>query len=431
MSASCDSSAPFLHAAAGIGWVLCERAYWDRGGRLCNWIGRSPAELGRDGVSLTPTASALGPELYGGSAGIALFLAQLFSLTGEASLRRTALAAMARSARQLDLRPEPVASPLSFYNGHLGIAFAADRIAALTSHEEPAALAEALLDRVAAALTTPHLLDVMGGNAGAIPPLLAMGRRPGRTRCLDLALALGEELLEKAERREAYWVWDTQIASGPDFGSIPLAGLSHGAAGIGLALLELHGASGRTDVLEAALGAFAYEDSLFDPSHGNWPDLRADDTPGGSARPPSYALSTWCHGAPGIALSRLRAAALDPARRAAHAHTARTAIATTLRAIETNLANPRHDATLCHGLAGLAEIVLIAGQLLGEKAYLDAAAATAGALIDRHAKAGDWPSGVASGRFNPSLMLGTAGIGYTFLRLHSPALVPPVLLLIP
>ena len=53
-----------------------------------------------------------------------------------------------------------------------------------------------------------RLLDLIGGNAGAIPALLVMGRAPGRRKCLELATALGEELLRKAERREAGWVWD-------------------------------------------------------------------------------------------------------------------------------------------------------------------------------------------------------------------------------
>jgi lantibiotic modifying enzyme len=48
-------------------------------------------------------------------------------------------------------------------------------------------------------------------------------------------------------------------------------------------------------------------------------------------------------------------------------------------------------------------------------------------LIARHAAAGDWPSGTPSGGPNPSLMLGTAGIGYTVLRLHDPNRVPSIL----
>jgi lantibiotic modifying enzyme len=204
--------------------------------------------------------------------------------------------------------------------------------------------------------------------------------------------------------------------------------MSHGAAGIGLALLELHAATGRTDFLEAARGAFAYEDSLFNPRLGNWPDLRGKYRPGEPLGPLSYGRA-WCYGAPGIALAQLQASALDPLHAEAHLAMARAAIATTLGAIDKNLTLPGHDASLCHGLAGLMEVILIAGLWLGDRSCRDRAVDVGRVLIDRHARAGDWPSGLASRGPNPSLMLGSAGVGYSFLRLHDPETVPSILLL--
>ena len=40
-----------------------------------------------------------------------------------------------------------------------------------------------------------------------------------------------------------------------------------------------------------------------------------------------------------------------------------------------------------------------------------------------------WPYGVTSGGETPNLMLGTAGIGYFYLRLYDAAAIPSVLLL--
>jgi lantibiotic modifying enzyme len=137
----------------------------------------------------------------------------------------------------------------------------------------------------------------------------------------------------------------------------------------------------------------------------------------------------WCHGAPGIALARLRAAALDRERREDHLVMARVGIATTLEAIPQSLASSRCDATPCHGLAGLIEVVWMAGLMLDDRSYRDRALTAARALIGRHATPGDWPSGLACRGPNPSLMLGAAGVGYTFLRLHDPETVPSVLLL--
>ena len=101
-------------------------------------------------------------------------------------------------------------------------------------------------------------------------------------------------------------------------------------------------------------------------SLGNWPDLRGVDEPGSPPRPISYGRA-WCHGAPGIALARLRARMLDPSRGETYENLARAGLATTLEAIDKNLRDPDHDTSLCHGLGGLMDIVLTAGMLLEDE----------------------------------------------------------------
>src|SRR5262249_4072374 len=109
-----------VETAQRIGMALCRTAYWDPDGQLCNWMGRSSGEASEYGGSITPTSAALGPDLYGGSAGVALFLAQLHALAGDPEFRRTALGGITRSIRQLERRPpkEPI-SALSFFSGDL------------------------------------------------------------------------------------------------------------------------------------------------------------------------------------------------------------------------------------------------------------------------------------------------------------------------
>jgi lantibiotic modifying enzyme len=50
-----------------------------------------------------------------------------------------------------------------------------------------------------------------------------------------------------------------------------------------------------------------YERALFDETHRNWPDLRESSilkVATSGAEGPAF-LQAWCHGAPGIGLSRL------------------------------------------------------------------------------------------------------------------------------
>ena len=88
----------------------------------------------------------------------------------------------------------------------------------------------------------------------------------------------------------------------------------------------------------------------------------------------------------------------------------------------------RKDATLCHGAIGLTEILLSARQLGSETDLGELARQQSLTLLRKHLDTVDWPCGTATGGFNPSLMLGIAGIGYHFLRLHDPTTVSPLLL---
>jgi len=419
------ASEPFLPAAVEIGRTLCREAIWDAAGRVCNWMGRSPNEIKQVGGPVTPTSAALGPDLYGGSLGVAWFLAQLGAATGDPDFRRTALAATARSLRQIDRSPHAAGSPVSYFAGLVGTAFALDRIAALTGEAALCEQVEGLLARVAAGVTAPHVLDVIGGNAGAIPALLALSRDGQRPAAREVAEQLGEELLQPAISQGQVWTWEAEKAAGPAIGTVPLTGFAHGNAGLGLSLFEMYAATGRRDYLDGGRGAFAYEDGLFDAGAGNWPDLRQFE-PGKT--PTRQFTVAWCHGAPGIALARMRAAILAPESADAYHAAARTALATTRAALDNMLTLPRHDVTLCHGAGGLSEVILTGGQWLGDAALAEAARAAGRSLIDKYAASGSWPSGMATAGPNPSLMLGTAGIGMHFLRVHAPDAVSPLLI---
>jgi hypothetical protein len=406
-----------IEAATRIGRSICRGAYWERGRRACNWIGRSSAEFVEPGGRIVPAADALGPDLYGGSAGIALFQTHLYSMTGVDDFRRVALAGIAHSLDRFEAAPpRPPLSALSFFSGDLGSAYAARRIGALVSSPELVPRAGDTLRRVVEAAGGPHMLDVIGGNAGAIPALLELGHEPGWEYCRDLAVALGEELCRAGAGPLAEGAGEA--AAKPN--SFTAAGLAHGAAGIGLALYELHAATGRPEFREAARRTFDREDTLFIRERGNW--VRMDHR----SHPPRFEVA-WCHGAAGIALARCRAAGLDFDRGEAYRAMARLAIATTLATLDRGLTSPRCDASSCHGMGGLIEIVWIAARMLDDASYRDKALSATQVLIDHYSESGDWPSGLHSGGLNPSLMLGTAGIGYTFLRLHDPDRVPSLL----
>jgi lantibiotic modifying enzyme len=271
--------------------------------------------------------------------------------------------------------------------------------------------------------TEEREFDLLAGMAGAVAALVVLRDILDAPSLLDFAARLGDELLHAADKTQTGYTW--RSINFPDQRN--LTGFSHGAAGVGYALLELFQATGNPNYRHAAEQAFGYERQWFDEEAGNWPDFRTES---GRRRdvqsPPSFATA-WCHGAPGIALARLRAYELD--KDDTYKAEALTALQTTHEAVEMSLHARTGTYSLCHGLAGNADILLHGFRVLGQERAKDAtlvrhvACAGIGRYMQREH---EWPCG--PGGETPSLMLGLAGIGYFYLRLYDPT-HPSVLIL--
>ena len=416
MTAARDEA--FLETAAFLGRRLCRDALW--AGERCNWLGNS-MEFVEGAWSVVHRA--LGPDLYGGTSGIALFLARLHRLTGEPLFRATAEGAIAHAlSRAEEISPT---SRIAFYAGWTGIAHAL--AAAGDALEAPRSVDKAygLIAAAARDAGPSPGLDVVGGAAGAIPALIDLNRRGYGDDLIAIAFRLGEHLLATARKSDAGWSWNTLEGQT----TRDLTGFSHGTAGIAWALLELFAATDEARFRDAAERGFAYERQWFSPEHENWPDFRSMATPAAGGDTLNYAMA-WCHGAPGIGLSRLRAHELlgsDTARREAEA-----AIRTTTRVMSHPALGPQSDFTLCHGRAGNAELLIYAAEAIGDEGARTAAEAVGRQGIEAFRRNDlPWPCGVPGGGKSPSLMLGLAGIGYFYLRLHDPVTVPSILIVKP
>ena len=403
----------FLETAAQIGRGLCRDALWS--GRRCNWLGWSMQPLNG---SWHPAYRAAGANLYDGTAGVALFLAQLWRHSRDAEVRLTLDGAVNHALSTAGAIDPSLRC--AFYAGSAGVAWALLEIGALLGHEGLVRRGQSLLDEVAEADIPDHALDVIGGSAGLIPLLVDLGQRHGRGAWLAAAVRHGEHLLGQASRSAEGWSWDTMKIPGQP----PLTGHSHGAAGIVTALLELHQLTGEERFREAAREGLRYERRHFVPDQGNWRDLRyLGQAPGAS---PACMLA-WCHGAPGIGLARLRTRELL----AADAEVPREleiALATTATGLAQPVIPGQGNYSLCHGHCGNAELPLLAAARLGRAELRASAEAVAWQGIHQcHATGQPWPCGVAGAGETPSLMLGLAGIGYFYLRLADPE-IPSVLI---
>ena len=347
----------------------------------------------------------LGPDLYDGVCGIALFYAALAGITGKTSYRADALSTL----RLLRVK---LGSEEFFANTRIGgmvglgsILYTFVRVSRLI--DEPELLGDANL--IASRITEQRIraddrFDVMHGAAGAILSLLVLYETEREPGVLKKAVQCGEHLLRnRTTRGEGFRVWAAESG-------IALAGFSHGASGIAYALFRLFVHTQDERFLEASREAIRYEASIFRSDRGLWPDLRMPEGEEGLT-------DAWCHGAAGIGLARLGALnAMD--REALHAD-----IETAVRIVRSGLYGSGKD-HLCCGAMGRVEFLFSAGRRLNRQDVESEARHAAARIV---AKASECESDSfyrPLGFFN-----GLAGIGYEWLRLHWPDELPSVLVM--
>jgi Lanthionine synthetase C-like protein/HopA1 effector protein family len=395
-----------LGVALAIGRHLAATAL--KAADRCTWTG---FELSADGQTRYQT---LGPNLYGGTAGVGLFLAELSRATDAGDVADVAGGAL-RQAAVLASDGALAGSPW-LYLGGLGVAVALARGGQILGDEGLIRAAQRLADAFPAAAEPGDAFDVLAGRAGGILALLALSRMLGEDRYAARAAALGDELILAARRHSFGWSWRT----GGDIREHDLLGYSHGAAGVAHAFFALAKATAGSEYLNAARQAVAYERYHFDHTTGHWPDFRADS---GGGEP----ICAWCNGAAGIALSRCRAA--PRIRRTDDVLEARHAASAIRRKIQRFLDAGIPDASYCHGLAGALEALdelARTGRCADDASVVRPAAR---AMADTFMHDHSWRGGL-QGRQMQGLMLGSAGVGYFFLRLARPG-VPSVLAIDP
>ena len=406
----------FLDTAASIGREIVADAVWH--GRRCSWMGAAPTDPGQ--VWRTEYR-ALEPNLYDGTAGVGLFLAQLAAVTGDAVIRRTAIGALRHAISRAPAVPPDRRD--GFHAGSLGVTWAAARAAVLLGEEELRHSARKVLAAARPPSEGARRPDVVLGRAGSIVALLALAGALDDPTLAERAIAVGDELIGRATITPHGWSWANPDRRGRHL----LCGLSHGAAGIGWALLELYAATGDSRFGTGATGAFAYERSWLDSESGTWPDLRTGGQRRNMARRiASPAIGTWCHGEGGIALTRLRA--IEVLGHEACKRDAEFALETTRRHLATTLRYEIADLSLCHGAAGTADVLLCGAAALGGR-WRDATKLSAElgcAAIERHTTTDeDWPCDAAGGT-TPGLFRGLSGIAWWFLRMHDPGIPSPL-----
>lgn len=270
-----------LQAATKVGHQLMRLAVRDRNGHV-DWLGM---DLGRDGESFY--FGPIGSSLYGGTIGVACFLDQLdqhnIQIRGAADTRAAIVRSFAAIVEHgtADARRRWWRNQSLGLNGCGGVLLGLQQLGELNIVDQ---LVDTALPRF---INADEQLDMIGGCAGLIGALLQTNNQ----KALEIAIVAGEHLV-KRQNESGGWSVNRQ--------KLPLLGFSHGTAGYAAALANLYNHCGYALFAEAAQSALAYERLRFNSSKRNWPDFRVSP---GTNEPDAFRVA-WCHGAPGIGLSR-------------------------------------------------------------------------------------------------------------------------------
>lgn len=357
----------------------------------------------------------IGHDLYNGNLGIAVFLAAAGRVRNDKQALELAelaiapvLGALASDNRHRLLRTMGCGGFVGVGSLVYGLSIIASLLPDGNNALKGAKAAAELLAPLN--IAADDRLDVVSGRAGAILALLKLYNCTAEDAYLERALAIGKELAERPRQKSMPW-------SSIVFDHEPLTGISHGASGYALAFARL-GCAAKTAAFDPlVVDILDFERRHLDLGIGNWADTRPAAMRNGTRSP-----NQWCYGATGIGYARLSLLNLAKATHPDIDEDAELAVRSVL-----NLQNHSND-TLCCGVAGHADFLHAAGELLGDEAAAQASRERIRSIEERWRERRDVCWDLGNKEFNLGLMRGLAGIGYTALRFEDPTL-PRILVL--
>jgi type 2 lantibiotic biosynthesis protein LanM len=399
--------AEFTGCAEKVGDRLLELSLCDADERT--WYGLSLVE------ERTWRVAPVSGDLYAGASGIAMFLAYLGHVTGEARYRiaaQEALTLVLRSIEPLLLRTPVAPLPIGGFSGFGGTIYALAHLGVLWEDRGLFETAQRLAGALGPYIASDEHCDVIGGSAGLILALLALDAADPASTVAPLVQQCEEHLASRAQVMSSGLGWPNLAGDGK-----ALAGFSHGASGIAVALARSAARFGSDAARSMVEQAVTFERTLFSAAEDNWIDLRPEAV--GAAPGNGAAMWAWCHGAPGIGLAR--AELLQLGYRGRVNDDLQAAVRSTLRHGRSG------NHCLCHGSLGNLELLRRSIGVMPDRSIRAAWRAELRTVVADVAR-GAWRTGIPLGIETPGLMTGLAGIGYSLLRCGN-SWIPSVLTL--
>ncbi len=362
-------------------------------------------------------------NICSGNAGITLFFIELYKQTEEELYWDVAEQSMAWLLWYCE---QNTTDNYSFFTGRMGIVYALNQLYELTEEETYLYKALAIAQKSTQFLQTTTANDTLSsGTAGTLLALLHLHQTTHEESLLPIIDQFIGHLIAHAQigPMGLYWNKSHDNIRG-------LCGLAQGAAGIGFVFLELGFYFQNEAFYWIAEQAFAYENYFYNNTLNNYPDFskKIKDSKTYQLHKEKYLAgdwdffteskdsNNWSHGAAGIGLSRLRAYELlyNPQ----YLKDVQNCLDKTIETDLNNLSKKEQiPFSLCSSAGGNTDLFIEAYRVLKNEKHLNIAHKIATQIFDNQIEI---PK-------KESLLMGKAGMGYFYLRLHNPLITSSIL----
>ena len=285
-----------LSAIFKLADTLIERAVFNKDKTEVNWIGMT---LVGDENNCSWDIKPLGTYLYEGMSGLSIFFNSLYKFSKVKKYKEVGAAIdkeLFMYTDEMIERTEGLEDESGgIFGGEASLVYTYEFLYSITKDIKYLDYAIKHVEILKKAIIIDDNCDIIYGNAGAIIALLHLHTLTQNDEYLDIATECGLRIVD-AQEKEGGWTGSNR--------EVPLAGFSHGASGIILALSELWSKVEKEVFLKSIEMGLKFENSLFVEEHANWKDERIHN--GEKASDMGTFTIAWCHGAAGILLSRVK-----------------------------------------------------------------------------------------------------------------------------
>lgn len=395
----------YIETAHQIGSRFLREAYWKDD--YCVWSGYV------NSVNANKIAYGfMDSDLYSGTSGISFFLAQLYKVSQDNLFKKAAISGLNFSIKNLN--KYDFVGRESLFAGLGGIAYAFYTAGIATGDEELLDKAVFIIENIVDNQQFELGKDIINGPPGFLVFLLKIRNKITIKNSEVYIEKLINHIIKNASISEEGVSWNTIDGSYKN-----LTGYAHGASGFALALAEAYHVFKNEEYKNLAIKSCQYENVYFNTSKNNWPDFRDN-------RKDAF-MTAWCHGSPGIGASRARMYKI--LKEDFLLQDTKNAVKSLVENDQYILDNNHPHFSYCHGIFGNADLLIYMNKFSQSPEANNHILKIADYGYEKFTKYNlEFPSGILSGKYNPSLMLGEAGIGLFYLRMIDNDIPTPLLI---